>query len=1089
MLRDLPYEDIQAIFDGTPGNVAVEQYPFYPLTSPGMPYPGQDFITHAMELGETEPVVFDGKGADRTLLKAGYMLQALYLRTLYEPEGFYLPVVVKKRRESVAMLPGHLWGAEAAGPMRPNWPDGKEHPVIMIVGKQPMLADFTMKRNLSSEGGEYLRETLSELGMSDEDIDRIYVTNLVRWANPDGAGNKLPEAWIRDCLPLLHEEFRLVRPDFVVCLGAEPTKVICGSENDMSSMIGRAVEIEVPIHDTGEEPHYHKMTAVSIVHPTRVIKDTTQHADYVRGLKNLMKLLRGEELTKPTTDVYIQSIYTLRALREYVDNVLATPGLKVVAVDLEWEGSYPGQRGSYVRTIQLAHHGKHAGVVILRDVDGNEAFQPGVAYAVTELNRIFRRTDVQFVGHFFANDLAWADSIGLSIEQCLRVPDNLEDFRGGDYPGVFCTEIGIHAFDETAQFDLAQLGVRFCGAHRWDTTMERWKAGRCAELRIKLKDLTGYGKCPDEIIVPYGGYDAIYQRQLRDVICDQVSSDVYGNDCWEQFHMKMRAFPAFVEMHMTGVKVDMKRIDQLTDMYLEVRATKLRDLRAAISWPSPDTVLPSNPAARKSALFNPRSSQHCKEFLYGEQFSGRMDGVTGQPIRIRPPGALSLGLTPIKASGNKGKAWAKLMQSGEAHKFQPSTDKEVLGIHGMENKLALQLRDMRIIDHVIKSVLRPPKKEHGEYVIVDGHRVYTGGLASFMLEDDRVHSFFSQVKDTGRAASARPPLQNISKKRETDYARICGDQYKWVIRSALVSNTNPEDGEQTVMVAADFAGAELLMIAVLARDEKMIDHCLRAALPDGDPMQYDIHSNIAVLAFRLDCPPTKDGLDKIGKLYMRICAKNIIFGIGYGRAAEACARQAQEEGILISVADAQAVIDAIYRQYPGIPVLQEQLRTRAHDPGWVANAFGRKRRCIATSDRGAMGELERKFLNFPFQSGVADAIDIALWRLYTHPRKEELGYKIVLQIHDELLLEVPTRSLSEVYDKIIPECMEQAVTFYATTLDGKPLKDSPAYHFSIDRKAFTRWGEKLTWDECDLLGIERRFGKKPKENKPATAAA
>lgn len=110
---------------------------------------------------------------------------------------------------------------------------------------------------------------------------------------------------------------------------------------------------------------------------------------------------------------------------------------------------------------------------------------------------------------------------------------------------------------------------------------------------------------------------------------------------------------------------------------------------------------------------------------------------------------------------------------------------------------------------------------------------------------------------------------------------------------------------------------------------------------------------------------------------------------------------------------------------------------------------------------------------------VADAVSIALYHLFNHPRKAELGYQIVLQIHDAVVLEVPVRSLDIVYDEIMHECMVDAVSFRSCDLDGNPYTDSPVYRFGIDQDVAIRWGVTPSWDECDRLGIDRRYGKQP----------
>ena len=171
------------------------------------------------------------------------------------------------------------------------------------------------------------------------------------------------------------------------------------------------------------------------------------------------------------------------------------------------------------------------------------------------------------------------------------------------------------------------------------------------------------------------------------------------------------------------------------------------------------------------------------------------------------------------------------------------------------------------------------------------------------------------------------------------------------------------------------------------------------------------------------------------------------------------------------------ILDTIFATYPGIPNLQEALRARAHSPGWIKNCFGRLRRCIAAADRAAMGELERQFLNYPFQSMVADAVSYALYYLHTHPRKAELGYKVALQIHDAIILEVPVRSLDVVYNEILPFCMVESVPFRACYLNGDPFADSDTFRFGIDTSVFTRWGVALTEKECEPLEISHIYTK------------
>ena len=166
--------------------------------------------------------------------------------------------------------------------------------------------------------------------------------------------------------------------------------------------------------------------------------------------------------------------------------------------------------------------------------------------------------------------------------------------------------------------------------------------------------------------------------------------------------------------------------------------------------------------------------------------------------------------------------------------------------------------------------------------------------------------------------------------------------------------------------------------------------------------------------------------------------------------------------------------------YPDTKTYQQDCGNRVANPGWICTCFGRYRRFIASEDELVMSELRRVAANFVMQSAVSDAMNTGLFNLMNHPRRAAIGYKIVLAVHDSVILEVPVEFVSEVYDEILPQCLE-SVKFSRYTLDGDPIPGSTQYNFGTDRKVFYRWGESLTPDECDELGIERRFGKKKKK--------
>jgi hypothetical protein len=524
-----------------------------------------------------------------------------------------------------------------------------------------------------------------------------------------------------------------------------------------------------------------------------------------------------------------------------------------------------------------------------------------------------------------------------------------------------------------------------------------------------------------------------------------------------------------------GVYVDKNRIDELTMSFLEARSEVENHIKEKAHWPD----------------FKLRSVMQMKEFLFGTRYNGKLD-EEGNPIRIRPEGAISLKLEPLLDTSKPPRRWVELVERNLVHTASPSTSKLVLGIMAREcqdpfKKMMLGLvRDQRFLDQVLKSVLRTPQAEADGFVEDDdGNMVYDGGMYSHICSDGRVRCTMLPFAETGRWKCRRPNLQNISKTRDKDYKRLLGERYKTKLRSILTATPG------YAFVEFDYKGAELLGMAIMSGDLVMIDHATRALHPDegydekGNPLKggkfphpqyYDIHSNIAVLAFGLNCLPTKKGLDAIGKLYLRNIAKTVIFGVAYGRGAKAIALAAREEGVIISPEEAQEIIDTIFRTYKKLGPFFDEARRLAVEVGVIESCFGRKRRFPKTTDRKLQEEFGRQAMNFPVQSMVASAVDRGLARMDEVIRNAGLtdDIRLILQIHDAGLLEVKYEYLDYVINELIPYCMIKSVPIYPTSLEGIATGEGP-YNFSVDITVERRWGEKFSLEECQRFGIPEQY--------------
>ena len=249
---------------------------------------------------------------------------------------------------------------------------------------------------------------------------------------------------------------------------------------------------------------------------------------------------------------------------------------------------------------------------------------------------------------------------------------------------------------------------------------------------------------------------------------------------------------------------------------------------------------------------------------------------------------------------------------------------------------------------------------------------YVDALAQRQDAEGRVHTDFAMaVTSTGRLSSTEPNLQNIPVRSE-EGARI---------RRAFVA----EPGN--LLLAADYSQIELRILAHVADVP---------ALKDAFAKGQDIHARTAADIFHL----APDAVDKEA----RRRAKTINFGIIYGMSAFGLGLR-----LGIPPGEARAIIDAYFAQYPGIRACMERLKEDARTRGYVESPFGRKLWIadITSKDPVRRGGAERAAINAPFQGGAAEVIKRAMVRLPRALREAGLGARMLLQVHDELVFEVP----------------------------------------------------------------------------------
>ena len=271
---------------------------------------------------------------------------------------------------------------------------------------------------------------------------------------------------------------------------------------------------------------------------------------------------------------------------------------------------------------------------------------------------------------------------------------------------------------------------------------------------------------------------------------------------------------------------------------------------------------------------------------------------------------------------------------------------------------------------------------------------YLDGIAGLIRTDTgRVHTNFNQtVTATGRLSSSDPNLQNIPVR--TEEGRM--------IRALF----EPGEGYD-YLLSADYSQIELRLLAHMSGDENFIDAFKRG---------QDIHARTAAEVFGIP-------LDEVTP-ELRRHAKAVNFGIVYGISDFGLARN-----LHISRKEAGDYISRYFTRYPGVRAFMDKVVAEAHETGYVTTMFGRRRELPAIKSRNFNQRMlaERMAMNTPIQGTAADVIKLAMIAAYRKLREAGVKSRILLQVHDELVLEVKESEL-ETVQAILHEAMEHVVS-------------------------------------------------------------
>lgn len=294
------------------------------------------------------------------------------------------------------------------------------------------------------------------------------------------------------------------------------------------------------------------------------------------------------------------------------------------------------------------------------------------------------------------------------------------------------------------------------------------------------------------------------------------------------------------------------------------------------------------------------------------------------------------------------------------------------------------------------------EKLQGSHAIIDDILVYrtlsklqstyVEGLQKLIGEDQKIHTRFNQViAQTGRLSSIDPNLQNIPVRLEEGRK----------IRKAFVPS-----GDDMVIFAADYSQIELRVLAHITEDKSMME-----AFTHG----IDIHTKTAMEVFNVE----KDAVDS----NMRRQAKAVNFGIVYG-----ISDYGLSQSLGITRKAAQQFIDDYLDSFPNVKQYMDDIIQKAKQDGYVTTIMHRRRYIpdITSKNFNLRGFAERTAMNTPIQGSAADIIKLAMVQFDTALKETNFKAKMLLQVHDELIFEVPKDEI-DAFSLFVKDIMENAL--------------------------------------------------------------
>jgi len=560
-----------------------------------------------------------------------------------------------------------------------------------------------------------LLEELNQCELTADDINNMYLTSFVKF--PRLVDKKqIKSAWIKESMHLLYQELLLVQPELILTFGKAPSAFFTGFP--LSKAFGHTFPMKynyVGIEDLEPEAQrfyndagQFEAKVVSTSSPGAVLANPEMKPSFSSGLNKFASLVRGNTHAVKAQEgcnangVKQRTIDNALELSNLVDELIAS-NITEFAVDVEWGGGeHYLDVGNALRTVQFAWSHVDSAVIVLHKCGMKPEFKPRLVDAYAQLRRLFQRSDVRVICHSIASDIPALSHIGVDLRSQV----------------FFDTMLASHLLDATMSHKLEDLAIRYIQHwQRQDFKLIHWLKDN------PIKEGRAYADIPDEILVPYGGDDAVATFILYDIFTEKLNLEANSGIRALFYDLVMPAALSIMSIEMTGIRMDQDRLLVMQEIYESKYTELLEAFRRKIGKPN----------------FNPNSPKQKVELLFDE-----------------------LNLPKIKSTASSGRSlqWDEVISKGDQDKYTPSTDDEVLQILAVKSGVAKALHQVTLLSTTIKYFLPPRRIDN------TGRLSYCDGLLGFVKGDGRLHTSISQMLKTGRLASRKPNIMNLPNKQE-----------------------------------------------------------------------------------------------------------------------------------------------------------------------------------------------------------------------------------------------------------------------------------------------------------------------------------